>query len=60
MPAFISEAKPAEQKMQQVWDLVNFIQAVPYPWMLPEEVRRQVYGSDKAGETAHTALTHRD
>jgi mono/diheme cytochrome c family protein len=57
MPAFVTEQ--TEEKMQQVWDLVNFIQAVPYPGMLPEEVRRQVYGSDKAGEP-HAAVTHRD
>jgi mono/diheme cytochrome c family protein len=57
MPAFVTEQ--TEEKMKQVWDLVNFIQAVPYPGMLPEEVRRQVYGSDQAGQ-AHAALTHRD
>lgn len=26
------------------WDLVNFVQAMPYPRMLPEEVRESIYG----------------
>jgi mono/diheme cytochrome c family protein len=27
----------------QVWDLVNFVQALPYPPMLPDDVRAKVY-----------------
>ncbi len=26
------------------WDLVNFVQALPYPQMLPEDVRDSIYG----------------
>jgi mono/diheme cytochrome c family protein len=26
-----------------IWDIVNFLQAMPYPKMLPDEVREQVY-----------------
>ncbi len=29
---------------QDLWDVVNFIQALPYPNMLPDDVREQVYG----------------
>jgi hypothetical protein len=27
-----------------VWDLVNFVRALPYPNMLPDDVRQKVYG----------------
>jgi mono/diheme cytochrome c family protein len=30
-------------KPDEVWDLVNFVQALPYPPMLPKEVRAQIY-----------------
>jgi mono/diheme cytochrome c family protein len=60
MPAFLSPGQEKdEKKMQQVWDLVNFIQALPYPGMLPDDVRRQIYASDQGGE-AHAAVTRRD
>ena len=26
------------------WDLVNFVQALPYPQMLPKEIRDEIYG----------------
>ncbi len=29
---------------QKIWDLVNFVKALPYPAMLPDDVRDQVYG----------------
>jgi len=29
---------------KEIWDVVNFVQAVPYPQMLPEDVRTKVYG----------------
>jgi mono/diheme cytochrome c family protein len=47
MPKFAQENDP--EKMRQVWDLVNFIRAAPYPGMLPDDVRRQVYRTDKGG-----------
>jgi mono/diheme cytochrome c family protein len=36
---------PAAEKLKpdQAWDLVNFVQAMPYPKMLPEDVRAKVY-----------------
>jgi mono/diheme cytochrome c family protein len=30
-----------------MWDLVNFVRALPYPAMLPNEVRQKVYGERK-------------
>ncbi len=28
---------------KDVWDVVNFVQALPYPQMLPEDVRDKIY-----------------
>ncbi len=36
--------KPEELPEQQAWDLIAFLQALPYPAMLPSEVRKIVYG----------------
>jgi mono/diheme cytochrome c family protein len=33
----------ADLKPEQYWDLVNFVQALPYPQMLPEDVRKRIY-----------------
>ncbi len=30
-------------KPEEIWDLVNFVQALPYPQMLPDEIRSRVY-----------------
>jgi mono/diheme cytochrome c family protein len=39
------------------WDLVNFIQALPYPEMLPPEVRNKVYppASKQTAESQHAS-----
>lgn len=29
---------------KKIWDLVNFVKALPYPAMLPDDVREKVYG----------------
>jgi mono/diheme cytochrome c family protein len=29
---------------KEIWDVVNFVQALPYPQMLPPDVRTKVYG----------------
>jgi mono/diheme cytochrome c family protein len=29
---------------EQIWDLVNFVEALPYPQMLPGDLRSKVYG----------------
>jgi mono/diheme cytochrome c family protein len=42
MPAFGDSVKPEE-----IWDIVNFLEAMPYPKMLPDEVREQIYGNKK-------------
>jgi hypothetical protein len=51
----IKRYQDMDKKHQQVWDLVNFIEAVPYPSMLPDDVRRQVYKSESAGEVQAAA-----
>jgi hypothetical protein len=33
-----------------VWDIVNFVQALPYPQMLPEDVRERVYPEHHGSE----------
>jgi hypothetical protein len=33
------------------WDLVNFVQALPYPKMLPNDVRESIYGSRREKTT---------
>jgi hypothetical protein len=35
------------------WDLVNFVQALPYPSMLPDDVRDSVYGRRHEKATEH-------
>ncbi|HZT81395.1 MAG TPA: cytochrome c, partial [Gemmataceae bacterium] len=49
MPAYVSSgsSKAPEQWNREVWDLVNFVQALPYPNMLPDDVREKVYGKKK-------------
>jgi mono/diheme cytochrome c family protein len=43
--------KTAVKEDKDVWDVVNFVQALPYPNMLPEDVRYKIY--DRPGaETA--------
>ena len=37
---------------KEYWDLIHFVQALPYPKMLPNDVRAKVYGaSEKGSET---------
>jgi mono/diheme cytochrome c family protein len=39
----------------QTWDLVNFVQALPYPQMLPEQIRSKIYvPSEPARKSAHS------
>jgi mono/diheme cytochrome c family protein len=37
-------------KTDEYWDLVNFVQALPYPQMLPEAVRAKIYDAPPAAE----------
>jgi mono/diheme cytochrome c family protein len=34
---------------EELWQVVAFIQALPYPAMLPEDLRKTIYGSNVAG-----------
>ena len=37
---------------KEYWDLIHFVQAMPYPKMLPEDIRKKVYGaSDKGSDS---------
>lgn len=40
-------------KDEDIWDVVNFVQALPYPQMLPEDVRFKIY--DRPPEEKTTA-----
>jgi mono/diheme cytochrome c family protein len=35
---------PPELKDEDYWHLVNFVRALPYPKMLPEDVQKSIYG----------------
>lgn len=43
----------ASLKDEQAWDVVNFLQALPHPRMLPEDIRARVYVRDE--EAKHVA-----
>lgn len=60
MPAFVTPGgKSDEEWSRDVWDMVNFVQAMPYPGMLPKEVRDQIYvSSGKSGELHAAAGGH--
>jgi hypothetical protein len=36
----------------KVWDVVNFVRALPYPAMLPPDVRDKIYVKPEAKEEA--------
>ena len=37
------------------WDLIHFVQALPYPKMLPDDVRRKVYGNADKGSDSRAS-----
>ena len=43
MPAVNDEVKQAKQ----IWDIVEFLQALPHKAMLPDKVRGDIYGSEQ-------------
>lgn len=45
--AFAAGAKDNPENARKMWDLVNFVRALPYPGMLPEDVRERIYGTRK-------------
>jgi mono/diheme cytochrome c family protein len=45
-----------DRKTDEYWDVVNFVQALPYPQMLPEEIRYRIYPRhDRGKSSAHAA-----
>jgi hypothetical protein len=36
------DSKDEEDK--KIWDIVHFVQALPYPAMLPADLRQKIYG----------------
>jgi mono/diheme cytochrome c family protein len=46
-----------DRSVDSYWDLVNFVQALPYPGMLPEDIRDRIYHS--AHEKAPSAHAQR-
>ncbi|MBY0232087.1 MAG: hypothetical protein K2W96_22650, partial [Gemmataceae bacterium] len=45
MSAITADKLPSPESY---WDLVHFVQALPYPQMLPKDVRKAVYGDSEA------------
>jgi mono/diheme cytochrome c family protein len=43
MPAATDLKRDDARGTDQTWDLVNFVQALPYPQMLPEDIRKRIY-----------------
>jgi mono/diheme cytochrome c family protein len=43
-----SQMPGAKLSDQEVWDLVNFVQNLPYPAMLPDEIREKIYVKSEA------------
>jgi mono/diheme cytochrome c family protein len=47
-----SQMPAAELTDEQTWDLVNFIQTLPYPAMLPENLRDKIYHTQAEKQVA--------
>jgi mono/diheme cytochrome c family protein len=44
------------QKIDEYWDVVNFVRALPYPHMLPEDIRYKIYPRhEEEKSSAHAA-----
>ena len=43
----MSAASSLEKDPKKIWDLVNFVKVLPYPNMLPADVRERIYGTKK-------------
>jgi mono/diheme cytochrome c family protein len=46
-------ASSANLKDEEIWDIVHFVRALPYPAMLPEEIRDRIYVQEKAASGGH-------
>ena len=40
---------------QESWDLVHFVQALPYPKMLPEDIRKKIYVESEKAASSHAS-----
>jgi mono/diheme cytochrome c family protein len=40
---------------KDTWDLIHFVQALPYPKMLPDDVRKKVYGDSSKGSDSRAS-----
>ncbi len=47
-PSGMSATAKTTLNDKEYWDLIHFIQAMPYPKMLPDDVRKKVYGASKS------------
>ena len=45
IPASVMPSTANNLNGPKSWDLVNFLKALPYPEMLPADVRNEIYGS---------------
>jgi mono/diheme cytochrome c family protein len=43
MPAATDLKRDEAKGTDEYWDLVNFVQALPYPQMLPDDLRKRIY-----------------
>ncbi len=44
-----------DQRIDEFWDVVNFVQALPYPQMLPEDIRDRIYPRAEKPAPTHAA-----
>ena len=42
-----------DKKTDEYWDVVNFLQTLPYPHMLPTKIKDEVYGTRREKTTEH-------
>jgi mono/diheme cytochrome c family protein len=55
MPAATALKRDDAKGIDQTWDLVNFVQALPYPQMLPEDIRKRIYVEAAPPKGEHAA-----
>jgi mono/diheme cytochrome c family protein len=53
-----SQMPGAKLKEQEVWDLVNFVHYLPYPAMLPAEVRDKIYVRSEPRKSSEAHAGH--
>jgi mono/diheme cytochrome c family protein len=53
MPKAEFETGAAGKGVDPYWDIVNFVQALPYPQMLPEDIRNKIYTPAGEAPSAH-------